>query len=98
MALYRLPAIHLYDLARVHRRAERILRREIDDVLLYYCDEELVRRYCFGRRTIRHITRLDEISPATNRTHPVSATTQVLITLRYLASGSFQQVAEDTIA
>ena len=100
MALYRIPGIHMYDLPRVHRRAERIFRREIDDVLLYYSDEELRRRYCFGRQTIRYITRLaeDEIRPATNRTHPVSATKQVLITLRYLASGSFQQVTGDTIA
>ena len=82
MALYRLPAVHLHDLQRVQRRTERIFRHEID-VLLYYSDEELVRHYHFGRRTIRHMTRLveDEIGPATNRTHPFSATTQVLITL-----------------
>jgi hypothetical protein len=100
MALYRLPGVHLYALPRIHRRAERIFRREIDDVLLYYSDEELVRRYRFGRQTIRYITRLveDEIGPATNRSQPVSAIQQVLITLRYLASGSFQQVTGDTIA
>ena len=71
----------------------------IDDVLLYYSDEELVRCYRFGRQTIRYITHLveDEISPATNRSQPVSAMQQVLITLRYLASGSFQQVTGDTI-
>ena len=90
MALYRIPGIHLYALPRVHRRADRIFRREIDDVLLYYSDEELVRRYRFGQQTIRYITRLieDEISPATNRNQPVSPIQQVLITLRYLASGS----------
>ena len=100
MVLYRIPGIHLYDLPRVHRCAERIFRREIGDMLLYYSDEELRRRYRFGRQTIRYITRLvqDEIRSATNRTHPVSATKQVLITLRYLASGSFQQVTGDTIA
>ncbi len=103
MALYRLPGVHLYALPRVHRRAERIFRRKIDDVLLYYSDEEaeeLVRHYRFGRQTIRYITRLieGEISPATNRSQPVSAVQQVLITLRYLASGSFQQVTGDTIA
>ncbi len=75
MALYRLPGVHLYALPRVHRRAERIFRREIDDVLLYYSDEELVGRYRFGRQTIRDITRLveDQISPATSRSQPVSA-------------------------
>lgn len=100
MALYRIPGVHLYALPRVHRQAKRIFRREIDDVLLYYSDEELVRRYRFGRQTMRYITRLveDEISPATSRNQPVSAIQQVLITLRYLASGSFQQVTGDTIA
>ena len=50
--------------------------------------------------TIRYITSLieDEISPTTNRTKPVSATKQVLITLRFLASGSFQQVTGDTVS
>ena len=62
-------------------------------------NEQLVRRYRFGRRSIRHITRLveDEISPATNSTHPDSATTQVLKTLQYFASSSYQQVVGDTI-
>ena len=34
----------------------------------------------------------------TNRTKPVSATKQVMITLRFLASGSFQQVTGDTVS
>ncbi len=97
---YRLPGVHLYALPRVNRRAERIYRCEIDDVLMYYSDTELHQRYRFGRQTIRYITRLveDEISPTTNRSQPVSVTTQVLITLRFLASGSFQQVTGDTVA
>ena len=40
----------------------------------------------------------DKISPATNRNHAVSATQKVLITLRFLANGSFQQVTGDTVA
>ena len=50
--------------------------------------------------TIRYITGLvaEEISPTTNRSQSVSATKQVLITLRFLASGSFQQVTGDTVA
>ena len=40
----------------------------------------------------------DEISPATNRNHAVSATQKVLITLRFLATGNFQQVTGDTVA
>ena len=40
----------------------------------------------------------DEISTTTNRSQPVSVTKQVLITLRFLASGTFQQVTGDTIS
>ena len=100
MALYRLPGIHLYALPRVNRRADRVFRREIDNILQYYDDTELRKRYRFGRETINFIVNLvqDEISPETNRTHAVSATNQVLITLRFLACGSFQQVTGDTLA
>ncbi len=93
---YRLPGIHLYALPRVNRRAERIYRREIDDVLMYYSDTELHQRYRFGRQTIRYITRLveDKISPTTNRSQPVSATKQVLITLRLWHPEAFSKLLE----
>ena len=67
MALYRLPGVHLYNVPRANRRADRIFRREIDDVLMYYSDNELHQRYRFSRRTIRYITGLvaEEISPTT---------------------------------
>ena len=97
---YRLPGVHLYNLPRVNRRADRIFRREINDALNYYNENELRQRYRFGRQSIEYITRLveDEIAPATNRSQSVSATKQVLVTLRFLASGSFQQVTGDTVA
>ncbi len=100
MALYRLPGNHFYALPRVNRHTDRNFRCEIDDILLYYNDNELRQRYRFGRHTITFITRLlqDEIGPATNRNHAVSATRQVLTTLRFLATGSFQQVIGDTVA
>ena len=100
MAMYRLPDIHFYMLPRVNRHAGRNFRREIGDVLLYYNDNELRQCYRFGRNTIEYITRLlhDDISPMTNRSHSVSATRQVLITLRFLGSGSFQQVTGDSVA
>ena len=100
MALYRLPGVHLYNLPRANRRADRVFRRGIDDVLMYYSDNELHQRYRFSRHTIRYITGLvaEKISPTTNRSQSVSATKQVLITLRFLASGSFQQVTGDTVA
>jgi hypothetical protein len=69
-------------------------------MLQYYDDNELCKQYRFGRQTINYIVNLvrDEISPETNRSHTVSATNQVLITLRFLASGSFQQVTGDSLA
>ena len=96
---YRLPGVHFYAIPRVHRRAERIFRGEIDDVLTYYSDNELHERYRFSQQT-SYITRFieDEISPTTNRSQPVFATKQVLITLRFLASGSFQQVTRETVS
>ena len=90
--LYRVPGInYFYVLPRANRHAERIFRREIENILLYYNDKELRQQYRFGGQTIVFITRLlqDEISPATNRNHAVSATQKVLITLRFLATGSF---------
>ena len=100
MAMYRLPGIPFYVLLRVNMHAERIFRREIDNILQYYIDHELRQRYRFGRRTIEYITRIweDDIAPTTNRNHAVSATRQVLITLRFLTSGSFQQVTGDSVA
>ena len=102
MALYRIPGFRFYDFPRVHRRADRIYRREIPDenFLQYYSDSELPARYRFGRAAIQNIVRLveEEISPATNRSFPISATNQVLITLRFLATGSFLQVVGDTVA
>ena len=73
---YRLPGGHFYDLPKVNRRAGRVFRREIDDVLMYYSDKELHQRYRFSREMIMYITHLvsAEISPATNRNHAVSAT------------------------
>ena len=98
--MYRLPGTHFYVLPRVNNHAERNFRHEIDNVLLYYNDNELRQRYRFSRHTIEYITCLlqDDISPMTNRNHSVSVTRQVLITLRFLASGSFQQDIEDSVA
>jgi hypothetical protein len=104
MAIYRLPGFHLplNNLPRANRRAERVFRREIPDenILQYYSDSDLRARYRFGREAILNIVRLieEEIRPATNRSFPISATNQVLITLRFLATGSFLQVTGDTIA
>ena len=78
-------------------RKRRTFRRQLDP-LTSYTDSELRCRYRFGRDAINYIIGLvaDDIMPETNRNHAVSAEMQVLITLRYLASGSFLQVIGDT--
>ena len=47
--LYRVPGInYFYVLPRANRHAERIFRREIENILLFYNDNELRQRYRFG--------------------------------------------------
>jgi len=64
-----------------------------------YTNEELRTRYRFGRESIMHITDLlaEDLRRKTQRNHPISALQQVLIALRFYASGSFLQVIGDTI-
>ena len=75
----------------------RIFRRELDP-LQSYSDYELRCRYRFGKEAINYIVDLvaEEITPDTNRNHAVSVEMQILITLRFLALGSFLQVIGDT--
>ena len=72
-------------------------RPEIDPFECY-TKRELRSRYRFGREGLEFIVDLlaDEISPSTRRSHSLSAEEQVLITLRFLASGSFLEVIGDT--
>lgn len=78
-------------------RKERVFCREMDP-LQYYTERELRSRYRFGREGIEFIVDFlaDEISPATRRSHSLSAKEQILITLRFVASGSFLEVIGDT--
>ena len=63
-----------------------------------FTDEELRNRFRFGRQGIGYITNLvaDEIHRSTRRNHALPALQQVLIALRFYASGSFLQVIGDT--
>ena len=78
-------------------RKARVYRREIDP-LACYTENELRSRYRFGKEGLQFIIDLlaEEISPSTRRSHSLSASEQVLITLRFLASGSFLEVVGDT--
>ena len=77
-------------------RKARVYRREIDP-LESYSENELRSRYRFGRGGLQFIIDLlsHEIAPATRRSHS-SAKMKVLVTLRFLASGSFLEVVGDT--
>ena len=64
-----------------------------------FTDEELRNRFRFGRRQgIGYITNLiaDELRRSTRRNHALPSLQQVLIALRFYASGSFLQVIGDT--
>lgn len=56
-------------------------------------DDNLIKRYRVDRAAILFILSLIEnlIQPATNRNQSISALTKVLVTLRFLATGKYQQ-------
>ena len=78
-------------------RKARVNRKEIGP-LESYSENELRSRYRFGRDGLQFITDLllNEIAPATGRSHSLSAKMKVLVTLRFLTSGSFLEVVGDT--
>ena len=64
-----------------------------------FTDEELRNRFRFGRQGIGYITNLiaDELRRSTRRNHALPPQQQVLIALRFYASGSFLQVILETL-
>ena len=67
--------------------------------LLKYTDQELRARYRFGKESIQYITSLIEtdLRRKTNRSRALRPIDQVLIALRFYASGNFLQVIGDTV-
>ena len=63
-----------------------------------FSDEELVKRYRFGRESLIFIAILieDEVRPLTKRNHAISTEQQLVIAVRFFPSGSFLQVIGDT--
>ena len=61
-------------------------------------DTELRARYRFGRQSINFITNLvrEDLIRSTMRNHSLAPEIQILIALRFFASGSFLQVIGDT--
>ena len=79
------------------QRRQKTYRRCVNP-LNEYTESELRCRFRFGRAGIEFLVNLlqDEISPATQRSQSLSALFQVLVTLRFLASGTFLQIIGDT--
>ena len=67
--------------------------------LLNYTDEELRAHDSFGKESIQYITNLTEtdLRRKTNRSHALRPIDQVLIAMRFYASGNFLQVIGDTV-
>lgn len=68
--------------------------RERDDPLRRLNDYELISRYRFDRRGIVFLSQqlFEDLEPETQRNHALSTQEQVLIALRYYATGSMQKV------
>ncbi|CAG2198669.1 HARBI1 [Mytilus edulis] len=77
---------------------ERTFRSK-EELTLDYTDTELRARYRFGREGILFLSDLlrDMLTRQTNRNHALSVEQQIMVTLRFLASGSFFQVIGDTL-
>ena len=81
------------------RRRPRQYRLRDCPLLDVYTDKEIRDRFRFRRDSIDFIVDLLylDLVRHTNRNHALSVKTQVLIALRFFASGSFQQVIGDII-
>ena len=86
-----------FNVERGHRRPRK-LRLSNNSLIDDYTDEELRARYRFGRQSILYITNLlaRDLRRSTARSHALTPLHQVLIAVRFFASGSFLQVIGDT--
>ena len=87
----------LFDLHRVRRRWPRSYR--YNQNILAYSDQEVRARYRFGKASIEFITNLIEVDlrRKTKRGHALDPMDQVLLALRFYASGNFLEVIGDTV-
>ena len=79
------------------QRRPRHVRERVDPLQIYD-DIDLVARYRFRREDITMINDLiyNDIKHATDKNHALSPSMQLLIALRFYASGSMQRVVGDT--
>jgi hypothetical protein len=75
----------------------RVFRDRLDP--LNVSDNTLLRYYRFPRNVITELCDMLEptLGRVTERCHPIPICTQVLVSLRFLASGTFQNVLADTV-
>ena len=88
---------YLWVLEHDRMRRERIFRNRLDP--LNISDDHLIRYYRMPRNEILELCEqiAPEISRHTRRTRAIPVHTQVLVALRFYASGSFQSVVSDTV-
>lgn len=67
--------------------------KDVQNPLNHYADDEFQQRYRFDKETVHDILQMIEygLTKLTNRGQPISPMLELLITLRFLATGSFQQ-------
>ena len=89
--------IHQIMRQRLHRRGR--LYRDRVDPLDKYDDLELYQRFRFGRADINNIVALlrEDLEFGYNRKGSLSPELQVLIALRFYATGTFQNMIGDTV-
>jgi hypothetical protein len=88
----------LFMMPPVQNRKPRVFRA-IELRAKLFTNEELRKRYRFGREGIRYITELfrENLQRGTNKKTALTVEQQVMLTLMYLSSGSFMQVIGDTL-
>ena len=82
-----------------NRRRPRTYRHRPSQLSGTFTDEEIRHRYRFRRNSIDYICNVvrHDLQRPTQRNHALSVETQVLASLRFLASGCFYQVDADIL-
>lgn len=96
MAAVRLARLVL--IAEVLMRRERVFR-DRTNIFEVFDEDELQRRFRFGRAGIAYLADLlrDELQHPTRRNHALSVQQQVVLALKFFATGGFLITAGDTI-
>lgn len=82
----------------VRQRQPRRFRRYNDTTNNFLNDHEIKSKFRFNKETIEYLITLlsPDLLPNTRRNRSLSVETQVLVALRFFASGSFLEVIGDT--